>query len=74
MRNFIIVEKTNDGRDILVKGMTFSGYEAAIKTCIRLSSIHKDKKYFVYDRLNKVQYHITQLPKELDQPQKGGIR
>lgn len=66
MRNFIICEKQSENKAVMVKGMTFNGYEAALKTCIRLSTIHKDKDYIVYDKVNQVQYSIEKVQNPID--------
>lgn len=52
-----------EGDPTPIKGMTFHGYEAAIKICVRLSMIHKDRKYIVYDKEKGVQYIIAEIDK-----------
>ena len=58
MKNFIIVEKEPNGKYTALKGMAFNGYDAAEKIAVRLSTIHKDRQFIVYDKENKVQYQI----------------
>lgn len=65
MKNYIIIEDEGGGKYTPLKGMKFAGYEAAMKTCIRLSVIHKEKNYLVYDKENSVQYHIKKLFKDI---------
>lgn len=50
-----------EGEPAPIKGMTFHGYEAAMKTCVRLSMIHKDRKYIVYNKEKGVQYIIAEI-------------
>lgn len=65
-KNFVICEVMAKGDPTPIKGMTFHGYEAAMKTCVRLSMIHKDRKYIVYDKEKGVQYIIAEIDKQSD--------
>lgn len=66
MKNFIICEKQSENKAVMVKGITFYGIEAALKTCVSLSSIHQDTEFIVYDRVKQIQYSITKTYKPIE--------
>lgn len=60
-KRFIICEKDKLGRSYQLKGMAFHGLQAALKTCISKSVVHKDTTFFVYDKMNHFYYGIEKF-------------
>lgn len=61
-RNRFVIVVGNDAESVKkVKGMEFKKYNSAVAIAQRLSDIHQDRQYWIYDYQEKVTYKIERV-------------